>query len=204
MTSNWISKSRNGISIPKLPQNNYLNLSYVFLWEKLNPWHFFPGFDLCDMSLGDLNGSRTSSQISKSRKRIRIPINLQNDYISMSKMFPEGIIGKLVQKTTKLQEWKIKIKKTVHLSKKWHLIQLLATLHEFKLAAIPLVTLRRFILLPSGLSKEKYENSLVTYLWIKIKEFFLKNKIFFPEYSLKDTCWVLRRVKILNHLKTEG
>ena len=104
MTSNWISKSRNGISIPKLPQNNYLNLSYVFLWEKLNPWHFFPGFDLCNMSLGDLNGSRTSSQISKSRKRIRIPIKLQNDYISMSKMFSEGIIGKLVQKLFQKQQ----------------------------------------------------------------------------------------------------
>ena len=35
MTSNWIFKSRNGFSIPKTPQNDYLNISEMFSGGKI-------------------------------------------------------------------------------------------------------------------------------------------------------------------------
>ena len=87
----------------------------------------------------------TSYWIFKSRNGISIPKNPQNDYLNISEMFSEGIIGKLVrklfQKMAKMRKSKNRnLKKTVHQNENWHLIPLLGTLHEFKSAAIPLVT----------------------------------------------------------------
>ena len=41
MTSNLISKSRNGISIPKNPSNDILDISVMLLWKKQDRWPFF-------------------------------------------------------------------------------------------------------------------------------------------------------------------
>ena len=91
----------------------------------------------------------TSYWIFKSRNGISIPKTPQNDYLNISEMFSKGIIGKLVQKLfqkmAKMRKSKNRnLKKTVHQNENWHLIPLLGTLHEFKSAAIPLVTFLRF------------------------------------------------------------
>ena len=154
MTCNLIFKFRNGISIPKNPQNDYLNISERLLWENWTPGLFSRIWPLWRDLERPLWVRMTSYWIFKSRNGISIPKTPQNDYLNISEMFSKGIIGKLVQKLfqkmAKMRKSKNRnLKKTVHKNENWHLIPLLGTLHEFKSAAIPLVTFLRFFLLTS-------------------------------------------------------
>ena len=68
-------------------------------------------------------------------------------------MFSEEIIGNFLEgmapKTAKLRKLKNQnLKKTVHENEKSHLNQLFKTLHDFKLAAIHLVTFEGFYCSP--------------------------------------------------------
>ena len=83
---------------PPKKENDYFNKSEMLQWEKLDPWPFFQ--DLTSATWVKV----TSSQIFKFRKRISIPKTPQNNYLSMSEIFSEGIIGKLVQKLFQKQQ----------------------------------------------------------------------------------------------------
>ena len=98
MTSNWIFKSRNRISIPKNSQNDYLSTSERLLWEKLDPGPFSRIWPLWHDLQRPLWVRMTSNWIFKSRNGFSIPKKPQNDYLNISEMLSEGIIGKLVQK----------------------------------------------------------------------------------------------------------